>query len=119
MKKILLVEDDANVREAYELLLKKQGFSVRSAGNGQEGLTMALAEEPDLILLDIFMPLMNGLEFLKEYKPKEKHPKVRVVMLTNVEEPFYKAMELGASEYVVKADTSGKEIVEIIKKLLG
>jgi CheY-like chemotaxis protein len=118
MKNILLVEDDASVREAYEVLLKRQGYHVNSAVNGKAGLELALQAEPDLILLDIFMPVMNGLEFLKHYKPKEKHPTVKVVMLTNVEEPFYAAMELGANEYIVKADVSGKEVIQLIHKLL-
>ncbi len=119
MADILLVDDDKQILKAYTDLLQKAGFSVRTAANGQEALEEASRSQPDLILLDILMPKMSGLDFLKQYKPKQEHPKVKVIMLTNVEEPFYSAMELGATDFIVKSDYSGKELVEVINKNLG
>lgn len=119
MADILLIDDDPKIRQAYEALLKKAGFEVRTAENGKQGLAAAESKKPDLILLDVFMPVMSGLDFLKQYSPKQKHPEVKVIVLTNVEEPFYKAMELGATDYVVKSDVSGKEMAEIIKQTLA
>lgn len=116
--KILLVEDDPDVREAYQAILERKGYDVQVAKDGHAGLALASSHKPDLILLDLLMPGMSGLEFLKIYQPKEKHPDVKVVVLSNIEEPFYAALELGAMDYLVKSDLSAKEFGDFIKQTL-
>lgn len=119
MAKILLIEDDDILRQAYDALLSKQGYDIVIAKDGVEGLAQAEATQPDLILLDMLMPRSSGLEFLQQYQPKTKHPDVKVVVLSNVEEPFYKALEYGAVDYWIKSDLSAQEVVELVKKTLA
>lgn len=119
--KILLVEDDPMVVRMYQKKLDKEGFRVTVAFNGQEGLEALKKEKPDLILLDIMMPKMNGIEMLKKVKADPAAKNIPVVILTNLgdrPEDVQKAKDLGAEDYWVKANISLKEVVEKIKKIL-
>jgi DNA-binding response OmpR family regulator len=119
-KKILIVEDD----KAFLWILKQnfcdEGFEVVYAENGQEGLEMALSEKPDLILSDILMPKMDGVEMVK--KIKEGGLDTKIIFLTNFKdsEHISKVMEImGETEYIVKSDLHGFQIVDRVKRKLG
>src|SRR3989344_1038230 len=106
MAKILLVDDDPLMVRMYEKKLTNDGFSVTTAGNGKEALEKLNVEIPDLMLLDIMMPDINGLEVLKRVKAATKTKNLPVIMLTNVgggDEDAEKGLELGAVAYLTKA----------------
>lgn len=116
---ILIVEDEAGINEVYQIVLKGAGYSVRAAFNGQEALNLLNTIEPNVILLDLRMPKVDGLEFLRQYDLK-KHPKVKVVILSNydAENEIKEAHRLGASRYVLKAWSSPNELELLVKKVL-
>ncbi len=121
MSKILIIEDDPFLSRAYETILTKEGFAVTVVGNGVDGLEKANAEEPDLILLDMNLPQLGGMEFLRVFKPAEKHPNTKVIVFSNmsIPESVQEAKDLGAVDYITKAMFSPKEMVEHIKKTLS
>jgi Response regulators consisting of a CheY-like receiver domain and a winged-helix DNA-binding domain len=119
--KILLVEDDTMVIKMYTTKLTKEGFILTSAGNGEEGLAALEKELPDIVLLDIMMPKMNGLEMLRIVRSDEKFKDIPVVMLTNLgdrDEDVERCKELGAQDYWIKANLSLNELSEKIKNIL-
>lgn len=120
MSKILLVEDDEMLHGMYTQKFTKEGFEVVSAYNGAEGLAKAEKEKPDLILMDIIMPKMDGFVALKKIKNNETIAHIPVIMLTNLgqEEDVKKGKELGADDYFIKANHTPSDIVEKIKSLL-
>lgn len=119
MKKILLIEDDAFLVDIYTTKLKEAGFEVLVAFDGEEGFKKAKDEKPDLVLLDLVLPGMDGWEFLKKAK-SENLGNVKVVVLSNLgqKEEVEKGMELGAVKYLVKAHYAPSEVVEEVKKIL-
>lgn len=121
IQKILIVEDDEILRSAYTTKLSIEGFEVESAVDGEEGLTKAQAREPDLILLDMLMPKMTGIEFLKAYNLKEDHPDVKVIVFSNLSmaDKMKEAIELGALEFRSKYNVTPNEITKIIKDELS
>jgi DNA-binding response OmpR family regulator len=120
MAKILIVEDDPALRADYQLQLIKKGFQADAATNGEEALKLAKSNEYDLILLDLLMPSMDGMAFLKAFDPKS-HPKTKVVVSSNLQTPegIKQVTELGASRYLTKATNSSKELVAIVREVLG
>jgi DNA-binding response OmpR family regulator len=100
-KKILVVDDKANVRQLLLEYLEKQGFSVATATNGREALYAARHELPDLILLDIMMPEMDGYEFLQLYR-RERVVPVIVITAREEESDAVLGLELGADDYIIK-----------------
>ena len=121
MKKILFIEDEATLQKTFAEILKSEGFEVISALDGESGLNLTRGEKPDLILLDLILPKLHGLEVLKEIKKDENTKNIPVIVLTNVEsiEEIDKALELGATTYLVKSDYNLEEVVEKIKKALN
>ena len=121
MSKVLIIEDDPFLNRAYQTILRREGFEVVSAVDGVLGLEKANEVKPDLILLDMLMPRLGGLEFLRIYKPKELHPEVKVIVFSNmsVPESVKEAMELGAIKYMTKSSFSPKEMVTLIKETLN
>lgn len=122
MAKILLIDDDALLIRMYQKKMKNDGYDVATAKNGEEGLTKASEFKPDLILLDIMMPKMNGFEVLKKLKADEDTEKIPVVILSNVggsEEDVDKGLELGAVSYLVKAGNRPDKVVAKIKEVLA
>ncbi len=120
-KNILLVDDDPLVIRMYQNKLTKDGYAVKIASNGEEALIQVMKERPDLILLDIMMPKMNGVETLKALKGEEKTKGIPVIILTNLDdnpEDVETAKNLGALDYVVKANITLKTLSEKIKKVL-
>lgn len=120
MAHILIVEDETSLNEAYNLILTKQKHRVSSAFNGSEALELIAKEEPDLVLLDLRMPQMDGIEFLEKLKLKENYPKLKVIIFSNydVQTDIDKAFKLGAMRYMLKAWASPKELVRIVDDTL-
>lgn len=114
-------EDDKFLSNIYKTKLTKIGFQVDHALNGEEALKMARENKPDLILLDLIMPVKDGFETLKELKADSSLKDVQVIILSNLsqEEDRQRVLNLGAVEYVVKADVSFSEIVKLVKKYLA
>lgn len=119
-QKVLVVEDEQALRDALSLKLKKEGFTVFEAKNGDEGLNSAKTDHPDIILLDIMMPETNGLDVLQELKSNVGLMQIPVLVLTNLPEASaeQKAMKLGATEYLVKSNSPLEVLVEKIKSHL-
>ncbi len=113
---LLLVEDDVNVAKLYRMLLESRGYTVRHAADGVEGLDAARRQRPDLILLDVMMPRMNGISFLQALREDATLGAVPAVVLSNFREPrlVERAMALGALEYMVKAQTRPETLVGAI-----
>jgi CheY-like chemotaxis protein len=110
--RILLIEDDKVLRRACEVTLKKKGFSIITAMDGEEGIRKARSEGPNLILLDMLMPKLSGIETLVELKKDEVTRSIPVVVLSNssVGADVQKAKALGAIDYLVKASLSLQEL---------
>ena len=120
MVRILLVEDDEMLHGMYSQKFTQEKFQVISAYNGAEGLEKAEKEKPDVILMDIIMPKMDGFVALKKIKQNKDLAKIPVIMLTNLgqEEDIKKGRELGADDYFIKANHTPGEVVSKVKALL-
>lgn len=120
-KKILLVEDDRFLSEMYATKLTGSGFEVEVAYDGKEGLAKIKEFMPNLILLDIVLPKMDGFEILQKIKKEESLKSIPVIALTNLgqKEEVEKGLALGASDYIIKAHFTPTEVVAKVKRLLG
>lgn len=120
-KTILIVEDEPELADIYQTLLKQEEYKVLVAHNGKEALKVVKTQEPDLILLDLRMPIMDGVAFLEQYDLKEKHPNVKVVVFSNydMQDEIDDAYRLGAHRYVLKAWASPKELLQIVEDSLA
>lgn len=118
--KIVVVEDDHVLNKTLSEYLINEGYQIKSALDGEEGLKLILQEKPDLILLDIILPKKDGYEILKSIKVDDSTKKIPVVLLTNLGSlsDVEKALNLGATTYMVKADYKLEEILAKIKELL-
>lgn len=118
---ILIVEDESALNEAYQLILKQAGYNIATAFNGNEALEIIKKFDPDIILLDLRMPHMDGVEFLRHYKLKEKHPDVKVIIFSNydMQKEIDEAYKLGAHRYILKTWASPKELLQIIQSTLS
>ncbi len=118
-KKILVIEDEATLQKALNDVLAQEGYDVLNALDGMSGLDLALKENPDLILLDIILPKMDGFEVLKRLKEKES--KIPIIILTNLSDisDIQKALDLGATTYLVKADFHLDDVLKKVKETLG
>ncbi|MBL7150156.1 MAG: response regulator [Candidatus Pacebacteria bacterium] len=121
MKKILFIEDESALQKTLGEVLRQEGFEIIPALDGETGLTMAKTKKPDLILLDLILPKLHGLEVLKQLKEDPGTKGIPVIILTNIEGIGHvdKAIELGATTYLVKAQYTLEEVLEKIKKALG
>jgi len=119
-KKILLIEDEDFVRELYTRQLTKTGFQVKTAVDGQSGLDLLNKEQFDLLLLDIMLPGMNGLQLLREFKTKNPNSKMITILLTNLgqEAVIKEGFELGAQAYLIKASYTPDQVVNEVKNAL-
>jgi len=118
MANVLVIEDNNTLNQAYKLILQREGHDVRVAANGKEGLELTRITKPDLILLDMLMPVMNGVEFLQHYKPAD-HPDTIIIILSNLNEDseVQQALQLGAHKYILKASTSPQELIAHVKSV--
>ena len=119
-RRVLLVEDDRFLRRACEISLRQRGFAVTTAANGEEALRNVRAEPPDLILLDLLMPKMTGIEVLKTLRAEEATKEIRVLILSNSsrEQDVEEIKTLGVSGYFVKADLSLQVLGDMVARLL-
>lgn len=120
MARIFIVEDDAELNAAYQTILQKKGHTVETAYNGDEALQKLDNFTPDLILLDLLMPVKSGVEFLKEYDAVGKHPSVKILLFTNLEHAseIHEAFRLGADQCVIKAWTAPAGLITVVSDVL-
>ena len=123
-KKILIVEDEVIISKTYADELRDQGFLVIIAPNGKDGLDIALHEKPDLILLDILMPVMDGLTMMQKLREKDLYGKnVPIILLTNLSASEEKIMQAITKNepayYLVKSDWDLSAVVDKIKERLA
>jgi DNA-binding response OmpR family regulator len=121
MSKILLVEDDKFLSKAYQDGLEDAGFTVVRASDGKEAMKELKSFKPDIILLDLIMPLENGISTLEEIKGDEALKNIPVMILSNSarDSDIKKAMALGVVDYLIKADFSMEEVIKKVKVYLG
>lgn len=119
-RKVLLVEDDPFIRDIYQVKFSQEGFEVAAVDNGAEALKQLEQSIPDVILLDIIMPYMDGMETLKNIRNNENWKKIPVIMLTNIseKEKINESEEYEISDYLIKSHFTPSEVVGKVKSLL-
>lgn len=119
MKNILLVDDDPDMLTLYEKFLTLEGFKVTAARGGEETLRIAAEAKPDLILLDVMMPKMNGIEALEALKSQPSTKDIPVAMFSNFTDEKYTtaALKKGAVAYLAKSDYDPEELAALVKNL--
>lgn len=120
-KRILIVEDEELIAELLEKKLKKEGYEILVAKDGEEGLILIKKEKPDLILLDIVMPKMGGFEVMEEMQKDEELKKIPVIIISNSGQPveLERAQKLGARDWLIKTEFDPKEVIEKVVKQIG
>lgn len=121
MPKILLVEDDSNLREIYGARLEAEGYSIISASDGEEALAIAVRERPDLIISDIMMPRISGFDMIDILRqtPETKDIKVVVMTALSQDEDKERGKSLGADHYMVKSQVTLDDVVSTVNNILG
>lgn len=119
MPSVLVVEDDSVLSKAYELILKNDGHEVLLAPNGKKALSIAEAKKPKVILLDLLMPIMDGIKFLETLKRSSQFDPT-VIVLSNLgdEKKVKEAMSLGAYKYIVKSHATPMQLSMLVKRAL-
>jgi len=118
-KKILVVEDEKVLNSAYQTILEKTGYDVRVAYDGNEALEVLEEFSPDIILLDLKMPNLDGIGFLKAYKERDDKNRSKIILFSNydLQQEIDEAYNLGADKYVLKAWASPKDLLKIIDEI--
>lgn len=118
-KKILVVEDEKVLNQAYQAILEKTGYDVHVAYDGQDALNALENFQPDIILLDLKMPNLDGIGFLKEYQKLNPSKRSKIVLFSNydLQQEIDEAYNLGADKYVLKAWASPNDLLKIIKEI--
>lgn len=121
MSKIMVVEDDASLREIYSIRITAEGYEVVSAGDGEEALAVAVREKPDLILSDVMMPKISGFDMLDIIRSTPETAKIKVIMMTalSAEDQRQRGERLGADRYLVKSQVGIEDVVNTIHEVLG
>lgn len=121
MAKILIVEDDPLMSRMYQKIFTFEGYEVEVGGNGEEGLEKAKTGKPTLILLDVMMPKMNGLQVLEKLKFDPDTKTIPVVMLTNLagQQDAETALSKGAIKYIIKSEHEPKDVAAMVKEILA
>jgi DNA-binding NarL/FixJ family response regulator len=116
---VLIIEDEQLLNEAYARVLTSAKISLLQAYNGKEALEILKKEKPDIILLDLRMPVMDGIEFLKQLKPKETMPETKIIVFSNYDDQHEidEAFSLGAMHYMLKAWATPDELVKLIREV--
>jgi DNA-binding response OmpR family regulator len=119
--KIAIVEDDQAISQMYRIKFESEGYTVETAENGALGLELVEKMKPDIILLDLMMPEMNGDEMLEQLRKKPWGKDIKVIILTNVGEQEVPdtVRKMGVSAFILKADMTPRQVVEAIKKQLA
>lgn len=120
MPKILLVEDDNNLREIFEMRLQAEGYKTVSAGDGEAALDIAVKEKPDLIIADIMMPKLSGFEMLETLRAAPEMASVKVIMMTALGQAEDRARgeKLGVVKYLVKSQVTLEDFVRVVREVL-
>jgi DNA-binding response OmpR family regulator len=121
MVKILLVEDDNNLREIFEMRLQAEGYNTLTASDGEEALVVALKEKPDLIIADVMMPKMSGFEMLETLRAAPDTNRVKVIMMTALgqAEDQARGEKLGVVKYLVKSQVTLEDFVRVVKEVVS
>lgn len=121
MKKILIIEDEEPLRRALSIKLKQEGFDIIEGKDGEEGLTLALSEHPDLILLDLILPKMDGFVMLEKMRADTWGKNAPVIILTNFNSKEYvlKSFRDEVYNYIIKTDNKMEDIIKIVKAKLA
>ena len=121
MSKVMVVEDDAALREIYSIRITAEGYEVVSAGDGEEALAMAVREKPDLVLSDVMMPKISGFDMLDILRATPETANIKVVMMTALssDDQRQRGERLGADRYLVKSQVGIEDVVNTIHEVLG
>ena len=119
--KIALIEDDIAIVQMYRTKFENEGYQVETAGDGETGLRLIEEFKPDVVLLDLMMPNMNGMEMLSRVRGTTEGRQLKVIVLTNMgdTETATKVYKMAADDYIVKAEMTPKEVAERVKTLLA
>ena len=119
-KVVLLVEDNDFIRNMYQLKLSKAGLTVEEAVDGKQALEKIKAKKPDLVLLDMMMPNMSGIDVLKQLNKDKVVPDLPVIVLTNImnSQAITEARDLGARDYIIKTDLTPSQVIDKLKPFL-
>ena len=120
-KKIAIIEDDAAIAQMYRMKFEAEGFFVETAENGKYGLELAEEMRPDIILLDLMMPEMNGDEMLVKMRTTDWGKNIKVIVLTNMGESEVPAnvRDLGVKAFILKANMTPRQVAELVKEQLA
>jgi len=120
MTKIAIIEDDAAIHQMYRMKFETEGFDVQLASNGKSGIELVKKFNPDIVLLDLQMPEVDGLEALRAIRSSKQNKQTPVIILTNLgeEESPKELKDLGANGYIVKADYTPRQVVLKVKETL-
>jgi DNA-binding response OmpR family regulator len=119
--KLLIIDDDPFILEMYVLKFKEEGFIVETAKEGKEGLRKIREMKPDLVFLDVVMPMLDGLEMLRELRKNKETQNMKIVLLTNLgqKDDVERGMKLGADDYIIKAHFTPSEVVAKARSILS
>lgn len=119
--KILIIEDEESLLNTLELKLSREGFEVSTAQDGEDGLNQIKTVKPDIVLLDILMPKLDGFQVLEALNKEKIIPTLPVIIISNSGQPVEidKAKALGARDFLVKAEFSPEEVLEKVHKVMG
>ena len=120
-KKILIIDDDPFIADMYVIKFKGEGYEVQSAKDGKTGVAAAKKMKPDVILLDVIMPAVDGFDVLRELREDESLGRPKIIFLTNFgqKEDIDRGMKLGADDYIIKAHFTPGEVAQKVKKVLA
>ncbi len=121
MAKILLVEDDINLRDIYSARFGAEGYDIITASDGEEALAVAVKERPDLIVLDVMMPKISGFDVLDILRSTPETKETKVIMMTALsqESDRQRGETLGANKYLIKSQVTLEDVVNNVKEVLG
>lgn len=121
MQKIMLVEDDDNLREIYSIRLTAEGYQIVMAHDGEEALAVAVKERPDLIITDAMMPKISGFDMLDILRSTPEMKDIKVIIMTALssEEQRARGESLGANRYLVKSQVGIEDVVNVVHEVLG
>ena len=121
MTKIAIIEDDQAIAQMYRIKFEAEGYEVETADNGVLGLALIEKKLPDIVLLDLMMPEMNGDEVLKQMRASSWGKHIKVIILTNIgkQEAPKVVQNLEVSAFIVKADMTPRQVAEIVKRTLN
>lgn len=119
--KLLIVDDDMTLRELYEERMRAEGYTILSATDGEEAIQKATSEHPDVILLDVMMPKINGIDVMKMLREKEETADIPIIILTALVQEIdkIKGMMKAGDGYLIKSEIMPKDVVEKVKQSLA